>query len=126
MTALTLTKTRIAAGIWEGELTGAGATVPVLTVTHQGEPIEGVEVTHDPQSGLWRVRVPVPPQLISDGVQTFVIRDADHATLASFALMSGEALAEDIRAEVDLLRAELDLLKQVFRRHCQETAAKPG
>jgi hypothetical protein len=30
-------------------------------------------------------------------------------------------LAEDIRAEMDLLRAELDLLKQAFRRHCVET-----
>ena len=32
-----------------------------------------------------------------------------------------QALAEDIRAEVDLLRAELDLLKRAFRRHCQDT-----
>jgi hypothetical protein len=30
-------------------------------------------------------------------------------------------LDEDIRAEVDLLRAELDLLKRAFRRHCSET-----
>jgi hypothetical protein len=31
-------------------------------------------------------------------------------------------LEEDIRAEVSLLRAELDLLKRAFRRHCAETA----
>ena len=35
--------------------------------------------------------------------------------------LAGEALAHDIRAEIDLLRAELDMLKRAFRRHCLET-----
>lgn len=118
---LTLTKTRLAAGVWEGELTGAGATAPSLRVTHMGDPVADAELEHDPQADLWRVTVPVPAHLISDGIQTFVISDTDGQTLASFALLSGEALAEDIRAELDLLRAELDLLKRAFRRHCQET-----
>lgn len=121
MTGLTLTKTRLSAGIWEGELTGAGADTPVLHVTHLGEAVDGVELSPDTTAGVWRVRVPVPSCLIHDGVQTFVISDAQGDTLASFALLSGEALAEDIRAEVDLLRAELDLLKRAFRRHCQTT-----
>lgn len=119
--AMTLTKTRLAAGIWEGVLTGAGADRPQLQVTHEGASVAGLEMTHDPEAGFWAVRVPVPVHLISDGVQTFVISDASGVTLASFALLSGEALAEDIRAEVDLLRAELDLLKRAFRRHCQDT-----
>lgn len=122
VTAWTLTKTRLAAGIWEGVLTGAGADQPALQVTHEGAPVPGLELAHDAQAGQWRVSVPVPLHLISDGVQTFVISDASGVTLASFALLSGEALAEDIRAEVDLLRAELDLLKRAFRRHCQDTA----
>ena len=33
-----------------------------------------------------------------------------------------EELDDDIRAEVDLLRAELDMLKSAFRRHSVETA----
>jgi hypothetical protein len=31
-------------------------------------------------------------------------------------------MEDDLRAEVDLLRAELDMLKRAFRRHCLETA----
>ena len=121
-TTWTLTKTRLAAGIWEGVLAGAGTDRPVLQVTHEGLAVDGLQLAHDAQTGHWRVSVPVPPHLISDGVQTFVISDAQGVTLASFALLSGEALAEDIRAELDLLRAELDLLKRAFRRHCQDTA----
>lgn len=121
MTTLTLTKTRFAAGVWEGDLTGAGAAEPQLHVTHLGEAVAGVALIHDTQADLWHVKVPVPPGLISDGIQTFVISDADGNTLASFALLSGDALAEDIRAEIDLLRAELDLLKGAFRRHCHDT-----
>jgi len=41
--------------------------------------------------------------------------------LGSFTVIAGEALGDDIRAEMDLLRAELDMLKRAFRRHCLET-----
>ena len=41
--------------------------------------------------------------------------------IGDFALMSGDALSYDIRAEVTLLREELDMLKRAFRRHCLET-----
>ena len=39
-------------------------------------------------------------------------------------LMAGAALDEDIRAEIALLRDELELLKSAFRRHCAETAGR--
>jgi hypothetical protein len=117
-----LTKTRLSAGVWEGVVTGAGQDEPELTVTHQGEVVAGMTLQHDPNENRWLVNIPIPAQLISDGVQTFVISDASGHTLASFALLSGEALAEDIRAEVDLLRAELDLLKSAFRAHCNDGA----
>ena len=45
--------------------------------------------------------------------------------LVPLALLAGEALSQDIRAEMALMRAELDLLKQAFRRHCRETS-DPG
>ena len=68
------------------------------------------------------LRVPIPAELLSDGVQTFLIRDTDSGeTLESFSILAGEALADDIRAEVELLREELDMLKRAFRRHCLET-----
>ncbi|MBL4927069.1 hypothetical protein [Fuscibacter oryzae] len=118
----TLTKTRIRAGIWEGILTGP-ASPPALEVTLLEKPLAGVTVTALPdQLGSWAVRVPVPAEVLSDGVQTFLIRDtATGATLQHFTIITGVAMEDDLRAEVDLLRAELDMLKRAFRRHCLET-----
>jgi len=118
-----LTRTRLQAGVWEGVLTGVAQDAPpALLVSHLNAPLSGVSVAPLAEGG-WLVRVPVPAALISDGVQTFVIADAATGeTLDSFSVIAGDALAEDIRAEVDLLRAELDMLKRAFRRHCVETA----
>lgn len=124
MADLTLTKTRIRAGVWEGVLTGAGTTEPRLEVVHLQEPVAGVTLAPVPdRPGDWAVRVPIPAAVLSEGVQTFLIRDpATGTTLAHFTIVTGVAMEEDIRAEVDLLRAELDMLKRAFRRHCLETA----
>lgn len=124
MSDLTVTKTRLFEGVWEGVVTrrGGGAAVPEIEVTHLQKPIEGVEVLAGDQEGLWVLRVPIPPETIADGVQTFLINDrASGETISHFALMAGDALSYDIRAEVMLLREELDLLKRAFRRHCLET-----
>ena len=124
MSDLTLTKTRLFEGVWEGRLTreGAGQTRPDIEVTHLERPISGVEVIETGDGKAWTVRIPIPADVIADGVQTFLIRDRTAGTvLDSFALMSGEALAHDIRIEMKLLREELDMLKRAFRRHCRET-----
>ena len=122
MTDLILTKTRMIGGVWHGVLTGhAGDTAPPLAVTHHGEAVAGLTTVPQPD-GSWLVEVPVPADRLADGVQTFVISDVTGGeVLASFAFLAGEALAEDIRAEMDLLRDELDMLKRAFRRHCLET-----
>jgi len=125
MSDWTLTKTRLFEGVWEGVLVGGapGAAPPEIEVTHQQEPLAGVEVTARPDCDGFGLRVPVPADRIADGVQTFVIRDsASGSVLDSFALVAGDALACDLRAEISLLREELDLLKRAFRRHCNETA----
>lgn len=121
MAVMTLTKTSMVAGVWQGALTGQFDAPPTLRVTHLNTDVPGVEV--QPCEDGWSVRVPIPAHLISDGVQSFVISEAKTGeTLSSFAILAGDALAEDIRAEMDLLRAELDMLKRAFRRHCVETA----
>ncbi len=123
MTDLTLTKTRLFQGVWEGALTSSGKTntPPSIEVTHLEQPLDGLEMTEDGAGG-WAVRFPVPVDVIADGVQTFLFRDAlTGETLESFALIGGEALSDDIRAEMNLLREELDMLKRAFRRHCLET-----
>jgi len=133
-TPLRLTRTRLLAGRWEGVLTrdggqagagdgGVGEGTPRLAVTHLGVALDGTTLTPGDGPGVRHVAIPVPAALIADGVQTFVIADADTgAKLDSFCVIAGDALDTDIRAEVDLLRAELDMLKRAFRRHCVETA----
>lgn len=123
MTEAVLKQTRIHAGVWEGLLTGAVGT-PRLEAMHLDVPLAGVAVAAVAgEPGLWAVHVPIPAQTLSEGVQTFIIRDAQSSVqLAHFTVITGVATDEDFRAEIDLLRAELDLLKRAFRRHCVETA----
>ena len=123
MTEMTMTKTQLINGVWHAELKGVpDGVTPQLSVTHRGDQISGLTQQQHSDGG-WTVNVPVPIERLADGVQTFVISDVVSGdVLASFALLSGEGLAEDIRAEMDLLRDELDMLKRAFRRHCLETA----
>lgn len=125
MSELSLVKTRIHAGIWEGVLSGGLDTgeAPVIEVLHLEQPIKTVAVIADTEApDTWSVKIAIPPELLSDGVQTFLIRDkAEGETLGSFTVVTGEPLEDDIRGEIDLLRAELDMLKRAFRRHCLET-----
>lgn len=126
MTDVTLTRSRIQAGVWEGILQAEGEAqyFPELDVSHHDDAIDGLilqQAGEDPNT--WSVRFPIPVERLSDGVQTFVISDRKTGDrLESFTVISGEPLDDDIRAEIALLRAELDLLKRAFRRHCVETA----
>lgn len=119
-----LTETRIQAGLWEGVLRGIpGGPVPEVEVRHLDRRVAGATLASLPdRPGHWALRVPIPVETLSEGVQTYVIRlTGNGATLGSFTIVTGSAAAEDLRAEVDLLRAELDMLKRAFRRHCLET-----
>jgi hypothetical protein len=122
--AIVLTRTRIRAGVWEGVLSGS-FDEPRLDVVLQEAEVPGVSVMAVPdRPGDWAVRVPIPVSALSEGVQTFLIRNGDTgAVLQHFTVITGVAMEDDLRAEVDLLRAELDMLKRAFRRHCLETAA---
>lgn len=128
MSDLALAKTKILEGVWEGVLSyaGEGNYQPEIAVTHLEQPLNGVEVVEDqPAPGQWLVRVPIPASALCDGVQTFLIRDARTGdTLDRFTLITGSPAEDDLRAEVELLRAELDMLKKAFRRHCLETAGR--
>ena len=124
MSQFELIDTRLTNGVWEGVLTRLvpGDSAPDIRVLHHDRAIEGVTVSPGPNASDWGIRVPVPAYAISDGVHSFAITDAsDGAQLGQFTLMAGDVLADDLRAEVALLRAELDLLKRAFRRHCAET-----
>lgn len=122
MTDVTVHKTRMIEGVWEGVIEGTLGDAPNIQVTHVERVIEGVEVTPEGKD-KYRLRVTLPTTVLSDGVQSFVITNKETDTqIGSFVLLAGDALDDDIRAEVSLLRAELDMLKRAFRRHCVETA----
>lgn len=123
MTQLTLTKLRMRNGIWEGRISAADRTrEPDIRVTHLDRPVTDVTLCETDTAGSWDISIAVPSHAVADGVQTFVILDAESGTkLGDFSLIAGEAVSDDLRAEVELLRAELDMLKRAFRRHCLET-----
>lgn len=121
MSDVTLVPVRFHAGHWEGELHRADDSVteaPDLIALHQGEEVAGLHVVAKPgDSGIWTVRFAVPMHLLHDGLQTFLfcMRDGGEK-LGDCVILTGSPLSEDIRAEVALLRAELELMKRVLRR----------
>ncbi|MTH33021.1 hypothetical protein GL279_00210 [Paracoccus limosus] len=111
-------------GIWQGVLHGDAAPGRLLLV-HMGARVGDARATAQ-DDGSWRIAAAIPPQKLSDGVQTFLLLEdqgegaeppqpgARH--LSSLSIVAGELLEEDMRAEMNLMRSELDLLKKELRR----------
>ncbi|WP_170423445.1 hypothetical protein [Ruegeria arenilitoris] len=113
MTHPTLTPTLFKNGIWRAYV--RAETEPQIDVHYLGQVLEDVRIA-EVENG-WELSVQVPPSAISDGVHCFVIRDSPSTEkLGEFTIIAGTPAAEDLRAEVALLRAELDMLKRSFRR----------
>ena len=125
MSDMTLTRMRLVEGVWEGLLSAPSAVPPRLRLWYQDELLgEPETIEAEPEHGgraKWLVRFQLPVERLSDGIQTFIIEDAETGNaLTHETVIAGEALDHDTRAEIALLRAELDLLKRAFRRHCSE------
>lgn len=117
-----LTPLTFRAGVWEGLLTllDADAPTPVIDLCLGRDRLSEASLSAN-ADGTWGVKVPLPACALSEGIQTFSLVDRDTGMmLDSFTMALGEPLDTDLRAEIDLLRAELDLLKRAFRRHCAE------
>lgn len=117
----TLTRVRLQGGRYEGLMRapdGAG-----LEALYGDRVIAAAEVSADSdRPGSWRVAVDLPADVISEGVHVIALRSTlSGAVLDRVTLMSGAPLDEDIRAELALLRDELEMLKRAFRRHCAMT-----
>ncbi len=123
MSDLKLTKTGMTAGKWEGLLTGASeGSAPKICVMLYDQILQEIEPEPLDGQDSWHVTFNIKPDYLSEGVQTFLFVAADtKETLTRFSMVSGDVLADDLRAEIDLLRAELDMFKRVFRQHCIET-----
>jgi hypothetical protein len=125
MAGMTLIDRRLTGATWQARIVGhTGRGTPRIEVLHQGRQVPEVTVmAAEDAPGEWDVVVPLPAIGLSEGIQLLLVNDESGETrLAELALIGGELPPEDLRAEVALLRAELDMLKRAFRRHCIETA----
>jgi len=120
----TLTRVRLQGGRYEGLYTGPRAAA--FEAVHEGKVVAVAEVTEETGlAGRWRVALDLPPSVIADGVQVIALRSTGSgAVLDRITLMAGAPLDEDIRADLALLRDELEMLKRAFRRHCVETGSR--
>ncbi|MEC7259796.1 MAG: hypothetical protein VXW58_18450 [Pseudomonadota bacterium] len=119
-----LTKTSLRDGIYTATLSGVPGDAPDIAVMFRDEPLPEVKVTAD-APGTWTVCAPIPTTALSDGTHVFLVIDnASGTRLGDFAVIAGDGADDALRTEVELLRAELDLLKRAFRRHCVETSAR--
>jgi len=119
MTELILTTSQIRNGIWHGQITGS-TTAPQIRLRCADIPCPTPDISQTDTG--WHIKARIPIEAVSEGIQAFTLIDAATDTqIGAFTLTTGEALADDLRAEVAQLRAELDQLKQAFRRHCRDT-----
>lgn len=122
----TLTETRFANGTWHGVLEGPEDAPPKLEAVLRGAILPGLAVSQRAGGG-WSVVLPIPPEAVGEGIHTIIIGEPGAGEpLARVTLAGGAPLARDLDAELSLMRAELDLLKRAFRRHCAEAEETPG
>lgn len=115
------------AGRWTGILTARAAPARVL-VTRLAETVALARITPAGE-GAWRIEADLPPRILSEGVHSLVLLADDGqgdqppgpgaTRLARLPLLAGQALSDDLIAEIQQLRAELELLKREFRRFAQ-------
>lgn len=111
-------------GIWQGVLR-RDAAPGRLVLVHMGNRLAEAHATEEPGGG-WRIAAAIPPERLSDGVQSFLLVEDQAAEgeapqpgaqrLGSLTLIAGELLDDDLRAELTLMRAELELVKKELRR----------
>ena len=117
MTQLTLRESRVRAGVWEAMVLAPAGEPPSLELVSGGRVLAGPNLRE--AKGGWVLSAPLPADALSDGVQAFCLRTVpDGEIVGCLAVQVGEVLAGNLVAEVELLRAELDMLKRAFRAHC--------
>lgn len=119
-----LTRVRLHGGRYEGLY--AGSPEAGIEALHRGQVIAVAHITPDDTApSRSRVALDLPASVIGEGVQVITLRSTlSGAVLDRITLMSGDPLDEDIRAEVALLRDELEMLKHAFRRHASHTGSR--
>jgi hypothetical protein len=122
MSTLKLTKTRMLEGVWQGIITGSGEAKPEITVTHGNTTVPNFKLVRNEADDHWSLTLPVPASAVADGIQIILVTDRDtDQKIGDVVIIGDDITSIDLRAEMELLRAELEMLKRAFRRHCVET-----
>lgn len=116
-------------GTWRGRLTGLDRAPARILLVQHAEVLAQGRLTADGEDA-WLVEVDLPREVLSDGVQTLLLKAddgvdeeaeaaesrADGHLLARLPLMAGQPLDGDLTTEIATLRAELELVKRELRR----------
>lgn len=125
MSELVLTRKYIRGGQYEGHLSTKAKLrdEPALRLRlPDGSDADVSVVADEKKAKSWDVVARIPGVSIAEGVQTYILQNASTGeTLDSFAVISGDPVQDDLRAEIALMRAELDMLKASFRKHVVES-----
>ena len=117
--SLRIEPTRFAEGIWRALLNQSSdlkAPPPKIDVLLQARPIRGVRVDPLNIENCYELSVPIPPEAIGSGTyMLLIVEQGSSKVLARIVLSGGDLNGEDLRAEMAELRAEIDLLKRLFR-----------
>ncbi len=98
------------------------APSPDIRIDCADQRLSTPQVTSGDRAGTWRVSVELPASLLSEGYRTILVVDqTTEETLTHLSIWTGQGSDENVTAEIDLLRAELDMLKRAFRKHCVDT-----
>ena len=117
--SLRIEPTRFAEGIWRALLSQPSdlkAPPPKIDVLLQGCLIRDVRVDPLNMENCYELSVPIPPEAIGFGTyMLLIVEQGSSKVLARIVLSGGDLNGEDLRAEMAELRAEIDLLKRLFR-----------
>ena len=117
--SLCIEPTRFAEGIWPALLSQSSdlkAPPPKIDVLLRGRPVRGVRVDALDMENCYELSVPIPPEAVGFGTyMLLIVEQGSSKVLSRIVLSGGDLNGEDLRAEMAELRAEIDLLKRLFR-----------
>ena len=117
--SLCIEPTRFVEGIWRALLSQSSdlkAPTPKIDVLLRGRPIRGVRVDALDIENCYELSVPIPPEAVGFGTyMLLIVEQGSSKALSRIVLSGGDLNGEYLRAEMADLRAEIDLLKRLFR-----------